>query len=31
VVREGKLVGIITPHDILRFFVEDMPSPPVAS
>ena len=31
VVREGKLVGIITPHDILRFFVEVMPSPPAAS
>lgn len=28
VVREGRLVGIITPHDVLRFFVEHSPIPP---
>jgi CBS domain-containing protein len=28
VVREGRLVGIITPHDVLRFFVEHSPLPP---
>jgi CBS domain-containing protein len=27
VVREGRLVGIITPHDVLRFFVEHSPPP----
>ena len=29
VVREGRLVGIITPHDVLRFFVDHvLPKPP---
>ena len=29
VVREGKLVGIITPHDVLRYFVDHvLPAPP---
>jgi CBS domain-containing protein len=27
VVRDGKIVGMITPHDVLRFFVERMPPP----
>jgi CBS domain-containing protein len=32
VVRQGRLVGIITPHDVLRFFVEHvLPVPPEAS
>jgi CBS domain-containing protein len=28
VVREGRIVGIITPHDVLRFFVEHSLPPP---
>lgn len=32
VVRAGKLVGIIAPSDVLRYFVErDLPTPPEAS
>jgi CBS domain-containing protein len=32
VVREGRLVGIITPTDILRYFVErEMPVPPTTA
>lgn len=27
VVREGRLVGIITPHDVLRFIVDRLPPP----
>lgn len=27
VVRHGRLVGIITPHDVLRFIVERIPPP----
>ena len=27
VVRDGKLVGIITPHDVLRFLVSRLPPP----
>jgi CBS domain-containing protein len=31
VVRNGRLVGIITPHDVLRFFVDQLlPEPPEA-
>ncbi len=31
VVRDGRLVGIITPHDVLRFFVDQvLPQPPEA-
>jgi len=31
VVRKGRLVGIITPHDVLRFFVAHLlPEPPEA-
>jgi len=31
VVRDGVLVGIITPHDVLRFFVDEvLPAPPEA-
>jgi CBS domain-containing protein len=30
VVRHEKLVGIITPSDVIRFFAEDLPEPPEA-
>jgi CBS domain-containing protein len=29
VVREGRLVGIITPHDVIRFFVSHVLPPPL--
>lgn len=30
VVRGGKLVGIIAPHDVLRFFLKHLPPRPIA-